>query len=184
MHGRKVRVAGDNMAAFTKYCGGVPAVVSSSKMHEALRDGGVDIAMTGVNTVIERNLWEVADTITRTDHFVLEFIVVINDKLWQTLNATQKAIVSAAAKKAEHDLRQGMADIEASAYAFARSKGVKIVELTPDDVAEWRACSAEIVQDYMNATGELGQKIMEAYGRLRTDPCCDRSPTTGTFSRR
>jgi C4-dicarboxylate-binding protein DctP len=184
IRGRKVRVAGENMAAFTKYCGGVPVVVSSSNMHQALRDGGVDLAMTGVNTVIERNLWQVANTITRTDHFVLEFIVVINEKLWQSLTTTQKAVILTAAKKAEQDLRQTMADIEAKSYEFARSKGIKVSELTPDDVAEWRACSADIVQDYLNAAGELGQKIMEAYGRLRTDPCCDRAPTAGTFSLR
>jgi C4-dicarboxylate-binding protein DctP len=184
IRGRRVRVAGENMAAFTKYCGGFPVVISSSNLHQALREGGVDIAMTGVNTVIERSLWEVANTITRTDHFVLEFIVVINEKLWQSLNATRKAIISAAAKQAEQDLRQTMADIESKSYAFARSKGIKISELAPDDVAEWRACSADIVQDYLDAAGELGQKIMEAYGRLRTDPCCDRGPTTGTFSLR
>ena len=184
IQGRRIRVAGENMATFTKYCGGIPLVISSSNLRQALSDGSVDIAMTGVNTVTERELWKAADTITRTEHFVLEFLVVINEKFWQSLKDNHKAIVSAAAKRAEQDLRQTMADIQAKAYAFARGKGMKIRELTPDDVAEWRACSADIVQDYMNATGELGQQLMEAYGRLRTDPCCGGGPTVEIFNRR
>lgn len=81
------------------------------------------------------------------------------------------------------DLRQRMADIEAEAYAFAREKGMTVYDLTPDEVAEWRACSAGIVEDYMNVAGDLGRRLMGAYGKLRTDPCCTSGPA-GRFTRR
>jgi TRAP-type C4-dicarboxylate transport system substrate-binding protein len=76
-----------------------------------------------------------------------------------------------------------MAEIDARAYAFAREKGMKIHELTPDDVSEWRACSAALVDDYMKEAGELASKLMAAYGRLRTQPCCS-AGTAGVFSLR
>jgi hypothetical protein len=56
-------------------------------------------------------------------------------------------------------------------------------DLTPDEVAEWRACSAPLVEDYMSKSGELGWRLMAAYGKLRTDPCCTTGPK-GTFNRR
>jgi C4-dicarboxylate-binding protein DctP len=180
---RKIRVWGENMARFVRYCGGIPLIVTASKQHQVMKDGTVDILMTGITGVTARELWKVSDTITRTEHAAIEFVVIINDKVWQSLAKNHKAIITAAARRAESDLRGKMADIEAKAYAFAREKGMKIHDLLPDEVAEWRACSARIIDEYMVEAGELGGQLMAAYGRLRTDPCCMSGPQ-GPFSRR
>jgi C4-dicarboxylate-binding protein DctP len=182
IRGQKIRVFGENMANFTKYCGGIPFVISASDQHRAIKDGTVDMAMTGIASVKARELWKVTDTITRTEHAALEFVVIINDKVWQSLGEDHRAVVTAAARRAEQDLRRQMADIEAKAYAFARDKGMKVYDLTPNEVAEWRACSAPIVEDYLTLAGELGMRVMAAYGKLRTQPCCTSGPT-GDFSR-
>jgi C4-dicarboxylate-binding protein DctP len=176
-------VVGKDMEAFVKYCGGVPALIAASKQNEALKSGTVDMAMTGITGVTAREMWKVADTVTRTEHAPLQFVVVINDKVWKSLSDGHKAVLATSARKAEQDLQQRMADIEAEAYAFARAKGMTIHELTPDEVAEWRACSAPVLEDYMSTTGELGHKLMATYGKLRTDPCCSSGPS-GTFTRR
>jgi C4-dicarboxylate-binding protein DctP len=158
-------------------------VISASGQHQALRDGTVDMAMTGVTGVTARELWKVTDTITRSEHAALEFVVIINDKTWQSLGEGHRAAVTAAARGAEQELRQQMADIEAKAYAFARDKGMHVHDLTPNEVAEWRACSAPIVEDYLTLAGELGRRVMAAYGKLRTQPCCTSGPS-GEFTRR
>jgi C4-dicarboxylate-binding protein DctP len=183
IRGQKIRVFGENMANFTKYCGGIPFVISASKQDQAIKDGTVDMAMTGVTGVTARQLWKVTDTITRTEHAALEFVVIINDKAWRALGEDHKAVIITAARRAEQDLRQQMADIEAKAYAFARAKGMTVYDLTPNEVAEWRACSAPIVEDYLTLAGELGQRMMAAYGKLRTQPCCTSGPH-GEFTRR
>ena len=76
-----------------------------------------------------------------------------------------------------------MADVEAKAYAFARAKGMKVYDLTPNEVAEWRACSADIIDEYMSNAGETAHRLMAAYGKLRTDPCCTSGPK-GEFTPR
>jgi C4-dicarboxylate-binding protein DctP len=176
IHGQKVRSWAKNMNRFTKACGGIPVVVPSSKMFQTAKDGTVDMVMTGIASVETRELWKVLDTVTRTEHAALEYAVVINEKVWQSLDDRHKAIITAAAREAEGELRQAIADIEEKAYAFARSKGMKIYDLTPNEVAEWRACSAEIMVDFMSTAGETGRRLMEAYGKLRTDPCCSAGP--------
>jgi len=183
IRGQKIRVVGDNMASVTKSCGGIPSVIAAVNYTEAIRDGTVDMAVTGVTGVTARELWKVTDTITRTEHAAQEFLVFINDKVWQSLGEDHRAVITAAAKKAEQDLRRKMADIEAKAYAFARDKGMTVRDLTPNDVAEWRACSAGVIDNYMDRAGELGRQLMVAYGRLRTDPCCTTGPQ-GEFTRR
>ena len=39
-----------------------------------------------------------------------------------------------------------MTKIEASLYAVFQEKGMTVHELTPDQVADWRACSASVME--------------------------------------
>ena len=181
IRGQKVRVFGENMANFTKYCGGVPLLISASKQHQAMKDGTVDIIMTGITGVDTRKLWEVSDTVTRTEHAALEFAVIINEKVWQGLPQDHRTMIAEASWKVERALREQIADIEAGAYAFARAKGMTIHDLTAGDVAEWRACSAGLLEDFMGSAGELGWRLMGAYGKLRTEPCCNAGPSSAAF---
>jgi C4-dicarboxylate-binding protein DctP len=181
--GQKIRVSGENYAVFIKSCGGVPLVISASNQHQAAKDGTVDMITTGITAVDSRKLWEVTDTVTRTEHAALEFVVIINEGIWQSFPAQLQSIFLDVAKKVERHLREQMADIEAKAYAFARAKGMKVHELNPDDVAEWRACSAGLLHDYMEGGGDLARRLMGAYGKLRTDPCCSAGPE-GVFNLR
>lgn len=76
-----------------------------------------------------------------------------------------------------------MAEIEAKAYAFAEGKGPKIHRLEPNDVYEWRACGADLLADVLVEGGELANRLMAAYGRLRMQPRRNAGPA-GVFSRR
>jgi C4-dicarboxylate-binding protein DctP len=181
--GRKVRVFGENMGHFTRYCGGTPLLISASKQFQAIQDGTVDFIMSGITIVDTRELWKVTDTITRTEHAALEFLVIINEKVWQSLSPQVQRSMAQAARKAEQDLRDQTTEIDAKAYALARAKGMVIHDVTPDEIVEWRACSAPLLDDYMKEAGELGAKLMAAYGRLRLQPCCSAGPA-GPFTKR
>ena len=180
---QRVRVFSETMSDFARECGGIPTVLSSSKMHEGMKDGTLDMVMTGIMSVDTRQLWKVADTITRTEHAAIEFVVVVNEKTWQSLAPTHRAIIMEAAKRAEQTLRGQLAGIEARAYAFAREKNMRIYDLTPDQVAEWRACSSGVLDAYMKNPGDQVRQILAAYGRLRTEPCCSVGPG-GSFKGR
>jgi hypothetical protein len=60
---------------------------------------------------------------------------------------------------------------------------MKVHDVTPDDVAEWRVCSAPVLEEFMSKSGELGWRLLEAYGQLRKQPCCT-DGTPGAFTRR
>ena len=93
-------------------------------------------------------------------------------------------IMTEAARAVESEGYERLAKVEASMERFISEKGAKIVYLTPDNVADWRACSADMVIDYMDRNGELARRLMAAYSQLRTDPCCTAGPSEGTFTRR
>jgi C4-dicarboxylate-binding protein DctP len=181
---KKVRVFSQITAQMTKHCGGTPTVISTSKMHAAMKDGTVDLAMGAITSVEPRELWKVADIVTVTNHVPIEFLLLINERTWQSLTPKHQAIIAAAARDVERQTRDRVAEIEARAYAFAQAKGMKVVALTADQVAEWRACSADVLVDYMSHEGNLVRQLLDAYGRLRTRPCCMSAPDSGAFSRR
>lgn len=180
---KKVRVFSDTTAKFVKDCGGIPQVLSITKVHDGFKEGTLDVGMVATVAVETRQLWKIADTITRTDHLGTEFLVIINGKTWNGLSDTHKAVITRAAKASEREIRDNYARLEKKAYDFAISKGMKIHDLTPDHVAEWRACGAEVMDGYMSRGGELERELLSAYGRLRTAPCCSTGPG-GTFTRR
>jgi C4-dicarboxylate-binding protein DctP len=110
-------------------------------------------------------------------------LILINEPIWQSLSPDHRRMVEEAAAEAQKailvDLRKG----ETEGYALAVKNGMKIHQVTPDDVAEWRACSAPVLEEFMNKSGELGQRLLEAYGELRKQPCCT-DGTPGVFTRR
>ena len=182
IRGKKVRVFGQTLADFVRACGATPIIIAATEYYEAMKTGKIDYIMTGITGVSSRKLWEVADTITRTEHAAIELVVMINERVWQSLSPAHQKAITEAALEAERELRDRTRQIEEEAYQFARDKGMKIREMTPDQVAEWRACSAPVMDAFMSDTGELGSELMKIYGHLRKDPCCSVA-ATGDFTR-
>jgi C4-dicarboxylate-binding protein DctP len=185
IQGHKIRVFSPTHAEFVKHCGGTPVMVGANKTPEAFHKGEIDMATGASSLIANRQLWTVADTITRTQHAPIEFFLIINEKVWQSLPEDHKTIVMEAARSEERQSRENVARIEAGLYTAFERKGMTVHDLTPDQVADWRACSAGIVEGYIANNSELARQLMAAYGRLRTDPCCTAGPSTaGTFNRR
>ena len=60
--------------------------------------------------------------------------------------------------------------MDAAVFEFARREGVRVVDLKPDYVAEWRACSTDVLDDYACNGGDVIGRLVKAYGDMRTDP--------------
>jgi C4-dicarboxylate-binding protein DctP len=176
---QKIRVFGPALAAFVERCGGIPESLSAGDQLSAMQDGRITMTMTGIVNVPGRDLWKVTDTITRTDHAAIEGTVIINEAVWQRLSEGHRTIIMEAARTVEQKLRDEIARLEDDAYRFAHEHGMKVYNLAPHHVAEWRACSAPVVDTFMTEGGELALQLMRAYGKLRTSPCCS-SPPSGT----
>ncbi|HEX5999111.1 MAG TPA: TRAP transporter substrate-binding protein DctP [Hyphomicrobiaceae bacterium] len=184
--GHKIRVFSPTHAKFVAHCGGTPVMVGANKTPEAFKTGKIDMATGASSLIANRKLWTVADRITRTLHAPIEFFLIVNEKVWQALPEAKRAIIIEAARSEEEHARENVTKVEAGLYTSFREKGMTVHDLTPDQVADWRACSASILEDYISGDNWLAQQLMAAYGRLRTDPCCTSGPETAgsTFSRR
>ncbi len=181
MKGQRVGVNGKALAELVARCGGRPIELSFETLHDHLKRGALDMAMGGISAVQVFPLWEFTDTITRTQHVPAEFLLIINERTWQFLDPAHRTAIAGAAANVELQMRDRLSEVEAKIAAFAGSKGFKIQDLTADQVVEWRACSAGLLADYMDENREFAAKLMAAYGRLRTQPCCTSPPGPGGF---
>jgi len=164
MKGKKARVFGKTLGDFVTAAGGAPTLISGSEQYLAYQRGTVDVGMTGVSGVKSRKLWEVMDTITKTNHADIEFVVVVNSDWWDGLDAETQGHIRDAAKVAQDDVRDRMSQIEADAYAAAEENGMTIVELTDEELAAWQAVAKPVYDRYLEATGDAGKKILDALG--------------------
>jgi TRAP-type C4-dicarboxylate transport system substrate-binding protein len=173
---RPVGASDEQAKELLSVCGGLPQSVPPSETYAALQMGRVAAAATDIMTVRERELWQVADTITNLRHAPSLFMVVINEQAWQKLTPEQQVILTELGQDAQNYMWARFVTIRAEAYALAVEKGMRIVELRPEDIFAWRACSASLLETYRDRAGVAGSKLFAAYGRLRTDPCCREAP--------
>ena len=162
LEGKKVRVFGKTLGDFVTAAGGAPTLISGSEQYLAYQRGTVDVGMTGISGVKSRKLWEVMDTITVTNHADIEFVVVVNNDWWNELSDETRGHITEAATIAQADVRDKMAAIEAEAYATAKENGMTIVELTEDELAQWKAVSQPVYEAYLAAAGTVGQEVLSA----------------------
>ena len=55
-----------------------------------------------------------------------------------------------------------MTQIEADAYAAAKEQGMTVVELTPEQLAAWKAGAEPVLESYKEAAGDLGAQLLNA----------------------
>jgi len=183
MAGQTVRTFDTVSETLVRSCGGVPVYLGGSEHYDAYKAGKAVIGQAGLTFVVSRRFWDVMDTLTNTRHTIDGMLILINEQVWQSLSPDHRHIVEEAAVEAQGAILVDLQKAEVEAYALATKNGMKIHEITPDQVAEWRACSSPVLEAFLGDAGELGQRLMQAYGQLRTQPCCS-AGTPGTFTRR
>jgi len=173
---RPVGAADSQAKELLSKCGGLPQWVRPSEAYAALQKGTLAAIATDIMTVREHELWRVADTITNLRYAPSLFMVVIDERTWQKLTPDQQVIVTELGQDAQSYMWARFATVRAEAYALAAEKGMRIVQLRPEDIMAWRACSASLLETYMERAGALGSRLFAAYGKLRTHPCCNEPP--------
>ena len=162
MAGKKARVFGKWLGEWVNVLGGAPTLISGSEQFLAYQRGTVDIGMTGVSGVVSRKLWEVMNTITAVNNADIEFLVVINEDVWNGLTDDKRDILTTAARNAETDVRDYMAEFEADAFKQAEAEGMTVHFPTDKEIAAWRAASAPVIEAWLAESGDLGQQLLDA----------------------
>lgn len=167
MKGKKVRVLGKPSGDFINALGGIPVKIGGSEQFIAYQRGTVDVGMTGTTAIQSRKLFEVMDSVTITNHAQTEFLVVINDKLWDSLSDQEKDWISTAALSAENVMRaETKTDNLKSEEFIASETPMKVINLEPEQIAAWQKAAAPAVDAYIKEAGDAGQRLVDEVRKL------------------
>lgn len=167
MKGKKVRVLGKPSGDFIKALGGIPVKIGGSEQFLAYQRGTVDIGMTGTTAIKSRKIFEVMDSVTITNHAQTEFLIVVNDKKWNSFSDQEKTWMTAAARAAENKLRSETKNDNLSAEKWiAENTKMKVINLTKEQIAAWQAAAKPATEAYIASAGEEGRKLVEAVRKL------------------
>ena len=167
--GKKVRVSTESEGEFVRLCGGIPLIIPAAAQFDAFAKDELAAGSGTIAGVAVRRFWEVTKSVTFTRHRTAEFVVTINERLWQSLSAEHKRVVEGAAWNAETALRERMSAIEHEARAVAEKNGMKMVDLAKEEQDQWKFCAAPIVEAYLDGAGELGARVMSGYRNILTE---------------
>ncbi len=167
IRGKKVRVFGKTLGKWVETVGGKPVLTSGSEQFLAYQRGVVDVGMTGMTTIPSRKLDQVMDAVTKVPIADIEFVVLINESLWQSLSEEDRRILSEAAAKAEQAIRERIVEIEQEAEAYAKAQGMIVYEPTAEEMAAWRQASEPMFAWFAEQGGALGERLVAEARKLR-----------------
>ncbi len=173
LKGKKTRVFNETMAKFVQHLGGTPVLVSGSEQRDLYERRAVAFGMTGISAVRTRQLYEVMRYLIETNHAAVEFVVIINEKVWNGLTPAQRAILTYASSITEHNRRLAYAEVNRGDLKWLAQNTDMIVRgLTEQERVAWREAMAPIREEYLGRSGALGKMLIK-------DVEAQQSPSTG-----
>ena len=97
-----------------------------------------------------------------TNHAAIEFVVVINERLWRALSDAERAIMAEAAVKVENDLRTSYGKTHRDTLAWiAANTDMSVSDLNAAQLAAWREVVQPVYDSYIRRAGKVGRTLLE-----------------------
>lgn len=143
-----------------KALGASVAPLAYSEVYTALQTGTIDAQDNPLPAVNTMKFYEVTKQISLTNHIVDAGLLVINNKVWDSMTEEQQGWVKAAAATAVAACDDIMVKQEQELLSFFEEQGLVIVN--PDQNA-----FAEYAQNYYTENGLTADWDMDLYARIR-----------------
>ena len=138
---------------YWKSLGCDPTPMAWTEVYTALQQGTVDGQENPVQTIYTQKIYEVQKYMSMTNHVYCPAVIMLSDKVWNSLTDEQKQICEEAAAEATEYERQFVADLEAKAIEELPSLGVQLVTADQVDVESFRTAAAAVNEKYAKELG-------------------------------
>lgn len=138
LQGLKLRVLGPLATIPVEAAGASAAPIAFGELYTALQTGVVDGQDNSVAVFNLVNLYEVQDYLSLTGHVYAFGPMGINAAFYDGLTNEQRSVIDAAAEKGIAFNRENSRAAEEAAISFAKEKGVEFIQLTADEIAQFR----------------------------------------------
>lgn len=159
--GLKFRIMeSDVLQAQIEQLGANPQKMAFGEVYQALQTGAVDAQENTWSNIYSSKFYEVQQYLMETNHGYLGYLVAVNPKFWNGLPTDIRATLNAILKEVT---RWGNAQAAAinlrDKEKIAASGKCRIIELTPEELAAWRAAMRPVWDRF---EPEIGADVIEA----------------------
>ncbi len=160
LEGRKIRLfPSAPLEEGVRAAGGIPVSMPAPDVYLSLQQGLIEGVITAVTYAAPARWYEVVKGATRMAMFIGGYGVVINKASWDKLSPEHKDVLQRAMKDAEkwnYDISvQNIADAEKT----LADNGVKLVDLSQEELAEWRKLMSPIYDKQPAEVRELIERV-------------------------
>jgi tripartite ATP-independent transporter DctP family solute receptor len=155
LKGLKIRVPGNPLwTDFFGSLGASPTTMAFSEVFTGLQTGTIDGQENPVEVPLSNKLYEVQQYLSMTNHINDAFVLALSDKKWSAMSADQQGILQAAADETAQYKTTFDEEQAAKARTELEAKGMKINELTPAGLAEFRSASEALHPQFSELIGK------------------------------
>lgn len=140
--GQTFRAAGKAFNEMLAEAGASITSMPSSEIYSGLQTGVINGANTSSASLVSYRIYEQVTCLTAPGENALWFMyepILMSKQTFNSLNKKQQAVLMKAAKKAEQFAYEGAKKADEKLVAAYKKAGVKVVTMTADQAARWRA---------------------------------------------
>lgn len=161
LKGKKMRVmASDVLAAQMDQVGALPVKKPFSEVFTLLQTKAIDGQESPWSNTFSQKFFEVQSHITESNHGLLDYMVISSKKFWDGLPDADREMLKTAMEEAIVHGNSLAAEIDGRDRKRIMDSGMtKIVELTPEERAQW----VEVMRPvWAKFEKEIGKELIEA----------------------
>lgn len=147
--------------------GGSPTPLAFPELYSSLQQGVIDGYENPFSLITGMRFYEVTDYLTLTSHVNGVYAFITNDEYFSGLPEDVRTILTEEAENWSDVQRQMNREQEATGVDYIQEQGVEIIELTDDQLEEFKKLAEPVVEEYVPQIGEeLYEELQEAISEV------------------
>lgn len=142
--------------------GAAPSAMPGPEVPQALQSGVLDAGLTDLSAAVSRRFYEIQKFGTVAPFFCVISHVYVNPRWWNGLRPEHRAVIEAAARKAEQDQMTVTEDTADAAINELREKGMTLHMQTDAEAAAWHgAMQQPVIDAFLRLAPDNGRRVIE-----------------------
>lgn len=163
LNGLRFRAYNAALEEFATLAGAAPVQIEASDIPQAFATGQVAAMITSPSTGVNSTAWDFVTHYSPINAWVPKNIVVVNQRMFDGLDADTQAAVLAAAEAAEaRGWEMSAAEAESMTAALAEN-GITVYEPSAELVADLQGIGATMLENWQANASDSALSILDAY---------------------
>ena len=163
MEGVKFRSYNNATSRLAELTGMLPVTIEAAEISQAFATGVADSMVSSGATGYDRKVWESLNYFYEVDAWLPRNYIMVNSDTWEGVSDANKNVINACARMAEYAGTWRAKEYTGFTMAGLAAGGMTVERASEGLMAELKEVGATMSAEWLEAAGEAGQAIIDAY---------------------